>query len=156
MLKAHIMSERRRPRNRQSTPQRVNTSSLPPDHSGVLIAAVIIGLMGWVGLYQLITQALPRIGGELWLFFILLQMAITGSVIPIVRYLNVRFTPLNKEVPPGGVIVRQSVWVGLFVVTCAWLLIPRVLTVPLMLFLIFIFVVLELFLRSRERAAEST
>ena len=148
------MAERRRTRQSQPQPA-VNTASTPPDHMGVLVAAIILAALGWFGLFNLISTTLPRIGGELWIFFILLQMAVTGSVLPIVRYLNVRFTPVHKEVPPGGVVVRQSVWVGLFVVTCAWLQIPRVLTVPLMLFLIFIFIVLELFLRSRERGAEN-
>jgi hypothetical protein len=110
--------------------------------------------IGWLGLYQLVVTTLPRIGGELWLFFILLLMAITGTAIPIVRYINVRFTPLDVDVPPGGVIVRQSVWIGLFVVTCAWLQIPRVLSLPLAIFLAAVLIVVEIFLRSRELAAE--
>ncbi len=101
---------------------------------------------------RLFTTSLPRIGGELWLFFTLLMLAVTCSALPIVRYLNVRFTPLDAEVPPSGVIVRQSVWVGLFVVTCAWLQIPRALTLPLAFFIALIFVVVEFFLRNRELA----
>ncbi|MCU0513431.1 MAG: hypothetical protein MUE40_12785 [Anaerolineae bacterium] len=134
-----------------STP---GTSSTPPDHVGLLLAAVTMMLTGWGSLYVLVTTRLPRIGGELWLFFILLLMAVTGTAIPVIRYLNVRFTPLEMEVPPGGVIVRQSVWVGLFVVTCAWMQIPRVLSLPLMLFLAVVLLVIEIFLRSRELAAE--
>jgi hypothetical protein len=121
---------------------------------GLLLAAVTMMLTGWGSLYVLVTTRLPRIGGELWLFFILLLMAVTGTAIPVIRYLNVRFTPLEMEVPPGGVIVRQSVWVGLFVVTCAWMQIPRVLSLPLMLFLAVVLLVIEIFLRSRELAAE--
>lgn len=131
-----------------------NASHMPPDHTGVLIAAVLMFVIGWGGLYYLVTTSLPRIGGELWLFFILLQIAITGTSIPFIRYLNIRFTPVHREPPPGGVIVRQSVWVGLFVVTCAWLQIPRALSLPVMFFLILVFVVLEVFLRSRERSEE--
>jgi hypothetical protein len=130
------------------------TPSLPPDHIGLLIASFVMMAVGWGGLYRLMTTTLPRIGGELWLFFILLLVAITGTAVPIVRYLNVRFTPLDVEVPPGGVIVRQSIWIGLFVVTCAWLQIPRALSLPLALFLILVLVVVEVFLRSRELAAE--
>lgn len=118
------------------------------------MAALVMMGIGWFGLYRLVTTTLPRIGGELWLFFILLLMAVTGTAIPVVRYINVRFTPLDAEVPPGGVIVRQSVWIGLFVVTCAWLQIPRVLSLPLAVFLLVVLVVVEVFLRSRELAAE--
>ena len=136
------------------TTQRQKQTSMPSDHQGLLLAALLLLLVGWLGLYQIITTTYPRIGGELWLFFILLQMAITGTVLPVVRYINVRLTPLRSEVPPSGVIVRQSVWVGLFVVTCAWLQIPRALTLPVMFFIGLMFLVVEIFLRVREIAAE--
>lgn len=123
---------------------------ISPDHTGVLIAGVLMMVGGWYGLYRLVTTDYPRIGGQLWLFFVLLHLAVTGTVLPFVRYLNVRFTPINAPLPPGGVIVRQSVWVGLFVVTCAWLQIPRALSLPVAFFLALVFIVLEIFLRSRE------
>jgi hypothetical protein len=132
-----------------------DTTSTPPDHVGLLLAAGLMMLVSWFGLYQLISATLPRIGGELWLFFILLQMAITSTSIPVVRYLNVRFTPMDQQVPPSGVIVRQSAWIGLFFVTCAWLQIPRALNLPLMVFIAMVFVVVEVFLRTREIANES-
>lgn len=124
---------------------------MPPDHVGVLVAGVVMMLGGWLGLYQLVTNTLPRVGPR-WAFFMLLFMAVTGTVLPFVRYLNVRFTPMHVELPPGGVLVRQSIWVGLFVVTCAWLQIPRVLTLPIAFFLALAFIVIEIFLRSHESA----
>jgi hypothetical protein len=48
------------------------------------------------------------------------------------------------------VIVRQSVWVGLYAVACAWLQIPRALSLPTALLLALVFVVIEVFLRVRE------
>jgi hypothetical protein len=126
---------------------------MPPDHVGVLIAALFMMVGGWLGLFQLVTHTLPRVGPR-WAFFMLLFMAITGTAIPFVRYLNVRFTPIHIELPPGGVVVRQSIWVGLFIVTCAWLQIPRVLTLPIAFFLALAFIVIEIFLRSREIANE--
>lgn len=121
----------------------------PPDHIGVLIAALLMALGGWWGLYYLMTTTLPRVGPR-WLFFVLLHVAVTGTVLPFVRFLNMRFTPAQRALPPGGVIVRQSVWIGLFVITCAWLQIPRVLTWPIAFFIALIFIVIEIFLRSRE------
>lgn len=127
---------------------------LPPDHIGVLIAAAIMAAGGWWALYLLVTQTLPRVG-QRWLLFMFLQFAVTGTALPLVRYLNVRFTPVDRPLVPGGVLVRQSTWVGLFVVTCAWLQIPRVLNWSIAFFLAIVFIVLEAFLRSRERQAEA-
>jgi len=128
---------------------------MPSDHAGVLLSAVALMAAGWLGLAALVLTTTPRIGAELWLFFLLLHFAVTGTLIPIVRYLNVRFTPANQPVPMGGVIVRQSVWIGLIVVICAWLQIQRGLSAPVAFFLILVFVVLEVFLRSRELAADT-
>ena len=125
-------------------------NKMPADHTGVLIAAALMIIGGGGGLYWLVTTSLPRIGGPLWLFFLLLHITVTGLALPLVRYLNVRFTAVDADLPPGGVIVRQSVWVGLFVVTCAWLQIPRALSLPVVFFLALVFIVLEAFLRSRE------
>ena len=111
---------------------------------------MILMAVGWVGLAVLFFTFKPSIGAELWLLFILLQAAVTGTSIPIVRYFNIRFTRMTEPVPPGGVIVRQSVWIGLFVVICAWLQIQRGLSLPIAFFLALVFVVLEVFLRARE------
>ena len=132
-------------------PSTSNTSQKsPPDHIGLLVAAVFMMLIGWGGLYQLITTTLPRIGGELWLFFALLQIAVTGLAIPFVRFLNIQVKKADQPIPPSGVIVRQSVWIGLFVVICAWLQIPRALSLPAIFFVALVFVAIEIFLRSRE------
>lgn len=129
------------------------TRRTPPDHIGVMIAAVIMMIIGWGGLITLITTQIPRVGPR-WMFFVLLQVAVVGTALPFVRLLNKRFTPRNRYLPPGGVLVRQSVWIGLFVVTCAWLQVPRVLTPPIAFFLALAFAVIEIFLRSREAPNE--
>lgn len=148
------MSETQRVRRRPQPRQEAPTTSRPPDHMGALFASLIMMGIGWGGLAQLFLTTRPRIGGEMWLLFALLQIAITGTAIPIVRYFNVRFTPVHIEVPPAGVIVRQSVWVGLLFVTYAWLLIPRALSFSIAFFLILVFIVIEIFIRSRELANE--
>lgn len=125
----------------------------PPDHRGVLIAAVLMMVIGWLGLYQLVTTTLP-LAFPRWLFFMLLFMAATGTAIPFVRYLSIRFTRAPYPIPPGGVILRQGIWVGLYVVVCAWLQIPRVLNAVIAFFLALAFVVIEVWLRLRERQEE--
>lgn len=140
----------------QRTPAPAATPSTPPDHIGLMTAAAVMIVVGLGGLYWLVigSGSLPRIGGELWLFFVLLLTASSGLALPLIRFINVRFTPLHREVPSAGVIVRQSVWVGMWVVVCAWLQIPRLLTLPLAIFIAAALLMVELFLRSREIAAE--
>ena len=126
------------------------TPSTPlPDHSGVLIAAALMMVVGWGGLWVLVTTAIPTAFPR-WLFFVLLYLAVTGTVLPFVRFLNVRFTREGSIPPSGGVILRQSIWVGLFVAACAWLQIPRVLNPVLAFFLALSLIVIEVFLRLRE------
>lgn len=130
----------------------IDYASTPADHRGMLIATLALALLSGFGLYQLITTTRPFIGGELWLFFFLLQLFVTNLAVPFVRYFNVRLTPIDVEVPSGGVVLRQSVWIGLYVVVCAWLQIPRALSLPLALFIALVFIVVEVFLRWRELA----
>ncbi len=139
----------RNPRSqRPSTPNR-----LPADHAGVLLASLAMLGVGGIGLATLITIALPRIGAELWLYFLFIHLVVTGFSLPIVRFINMRFIPLTAEPPSGGVLVRQSIWIGLFVVIGVWLQILRVLSVATLVLLALVFVVLEVFLQMRERNA---
>lgn len=128
-------------------------SRFPPDHAGVLLASMAMVGVGGIGLAALFTIALPRIGAELWLYFLFIHLLVTGITLPLVRFVNMRFTPLNAEPPSGGVLVRQSVWLGLFAVITVWLQILRALSVVTLFLLALVFVVLEVFLQMRERNA---
>jgi hypothetical protein len=141
-------------RNRNPSFEVEYEERVPPDHVGVLFSAVVMVVVGVGGLYLLVTTQPPRLAGQLWLFFVLLHITITGMAIPILRYVNVRLTPLNVPLPPGGIIVRQSVWVGLYSVICAWLQIPRVLTPIVAVLLALVFIAIEVFLRFRELPRE--
>ena len=124
------------------------------EQRGVLLASLMMFIAGWSGLAYLVVNTRPRIGGEIWLFFILLQIAVTGSAIPIVRLVSQRLASSQDDFPLTGVVVRRSVWIGIIVVTCAWLLIPRYLSLPIVLILILLFAVIEIFLRNRELVNE--
>ncbi len=124
------------------------------ERRGVLLAALLMFLAGWGGLAFLVVSTRPRIGGEIWLFFILLQIAVTGTAIPLVQLISQGLAPKNDPVPLTGVVVRRSVWIGIIVVTCAWLSIPRYLSLPLLAAVILLFIVIEVFLRNRELANE--
>lgn len=124
-------------------------SGTPPDHVGVLVASLLLIVAGWGGLYAVVTTQIPRVGPR-FVFFVCVFLAVAGTLMPVIRYLNVRFTPASRALPPGGVIVRQSAWAGLYAVTCAWLQIPRALSLPIALFLALAIIIIEVFLRSRE------
>ena len=111
-------------------------------------------IVGWGGLLYLIAMTRPRIGAEIWLFFILLQIAVTGTAIPIVRLVSKRMISTDEPALLTGVVVRRSVWIGIIVVSSAWLMIPRYLSLPIVLILILLFAVIEIFLRNRELANE--
>lgn len=122
-----------------------------PDHRGVLAAAALMAVFGWAGLYLLVTTTIPTAFPR-WLFFVSLYFAVTGTVLPFVRFLTLRFLREDAAVSSGGVLLRESIWIGLFVVACAWLQIPRVLNPAIAFFLALSLLVVEVFLRIRERA----
>ena len=144
-------------RSSQDNRERLTTTSTrrsDGEQRGVLLASLLMFVIGWGGLLYLVISTRPRIGGEIWLFFILLQIAVTGTAIPILRLFSQRLAPVNEPLPLGGVIVRRGVWIGIIVVTSAWLMIPRYMSLPILLILILLFVVIEVFMRNRELANE--
>lgn len=122
--------------------------AIPPEHAGILAAAAVIAVAGWVGLWLLVTSSIPTAFPR-WLFFVCLYLAVTGTVLPFIRFLHLQFAG-HDSLPSSGVIMRQSIWVGLFVVACAWLQIPRVLNPVIAFFLALSLIVIEVFLWVRE------
>lgn len=111
--------------------------------------ALVLTIAGWLGLWIIIQTTLPNLGPR-WLFFFFGVLALTGPVIPLTYYLNLRF-PGNP--PVGGmVIVRQALWVGVFGSTIAWLQLGRVLSPGLGLIMAGVFVLIEFLLRLFERS----
>ena len=125
-----------------------NQSSSPPVRN-FLPAAFILALIGWGGLYALLNFTYPTVGPR-WLFFFLGVIAITGTMLPVVAFLNGRF-PVTPPVSPG-VIVREAIWFGIYFPTLAWLQLGRVLTPALVLLLAIGLFAIEILLRMRERS----
>ena len=113
------------------------------------ISSLVLIVIGWGGLYLLITQTLPYVWSR-WGFFILALMAITGVFLPIVYFFHRRF----PDEPPAesNVIVRQALWFGVYGATLAWLQLGRLVTVYVILGLGGGFIAIEYFIRLRERA----
>lgn len=114
---------------------------------GLNLAAGLMILIGWGGLFVLVRTSLPT-AGPIWAFFVFLYIAVAGTSLPFIHLLNVRFGNPNVS---DAVILREGLWCGLYVTTCAWLQIPRVLNWPIALLLALAVIVIEAFLRLRER-----
>lgn len=121
----------------------------PPPVISFLPTAILLAIAGWGGLVMVIFYTLPLVPWR-WLFFFLLVLALTGSALPVVAFLNRRFP--SRPAPTHGVIVRQALWVGIYFPTLAWLQIPRVLTPALAVLLAVGLILIEGLLRMRERA----
>ena len=123
--------------------------SLPHvDYRGFGMAAFVLAVGGWAGLVYLVAYTIPGTG-QRWLFFVAWLMALTGTAAPFVGYLNRRFA--GQAVAPA-VLLRQSLWVGFFGATCAWLQIGRTLNLSTTLLLAAGLSAIEWFLRMRERS----
>ncbi|HEC61295.1 MAG TPA: hypothetical protein ENI27_03465 [bacterium] len=134
--------------NRCRVKQIMDKSTSPPV-TAFLPAAFILGVAGWAGLITVIVTTLPTVGPR-WLFFFLSVIALTGTILPGVAFLNRRFP--STPPPTPNVILRQAIWVGVYVPTLTWLQIARVLTPAMALLLAVGFVLVEGLLRLRERS----
>jgi hypothetical protein len=114
-----------------------------------LPAAAILALVGWGGLAYIIFFTLPTVIPR-WLFFFLAVLALTGTVLPGVAFLNRRFP--STPPPTNSVVLRQALWVGIYLPTLAWLQIGRVLNIAMVLLLALGIVLVEWLLRLREKS----
>jgi len=114
-----------------------------------LPSAITLILLGWGGLFLVLYFSLPFVWSR-WGFFVLGIMALTGTALPIVYFLHLRF----PEDPPAesNVIIRQSLWVGVYGATLAWLQLGRLVTLYVILGLAGGLVAIEYFIRLREKA----
>jgi hypothetical protein len=126
----------------------MNPTRLRVDYRGFAMAAFVLAAAGWAGEVYVLGYTLPSAGPR-WLFFVVGLMAVTGTAAPFVHYLNRRFA---RQPVPAGVLLRQSLWVGFFGATCAWLQIGRTLTLATALLLAAALAAIEWFLRMRERS----
>jgi hypothetical protein len=80
--------------------------------------SIVLCLVGWGGLMMLIAFTLPTLGPR-WLFFFLLDLALSGTALPVTYFFNRRF--LSDPPVGNGVILREAMWVGVYGSLLAWL-----------------------------------
>ncbi|MBI5945880.1 MAG: hypothetical protein HY864_16085 [Chloroflexi bacterium] len=114
-----------------------------------LPSTLALAISGWGGLAALFYFSLPFVWSR-WGFFVLGIMALTGTALPIVFFLNQRF----PSDPPAesNVILREAVWVGVYFATLAWLQLGRLVTIYVILGLAAGLIATEYFIRLREKA----
>jgi hypothetical protein len=120
------------------------------EHTSVIVAGIVLAMGGWSGLVWFVANRLPTVPNR-WIFFALLHIAITGTALPFVRLLHQRFSHERALFVQPGVLVRQAIWVGLFGTTCAWLRLPRLLSIPVAIVVALALATIEALLRLRER-----
>lgn len=113
------------------------------------ISSLLLMIVGWGGLYYLITQTLPFVWSR-WGFFVLTLMAVTGTLLPIIYFFHRRF-PAESPVE-ANVIVRQALWFGVYGATLAWLQLGRLVSVYVILGLAGGLLAIEYLIRLRENA----
>lgn len=120
-----------------------------PSFKSVLPLALGLGVPGWIGLVYLMTRTIPDLGNR-WLFFIAVVVAITGTAVPIVAYLNRVFVPLGPA--NFEIVVRESTMLGVYAGILLWLNKGQVLSIGLAIILAVGLVLIELLLRLRYRS----
>lgn len=120
-----------------------------PSFWSILWVSLFLGTIGWGGLALLIYMTLPALAPR-WMFFFLLMLALSGTALPVMYFLNRRF-PTDPPVESGAVL-REAMWVGVFGSLLAWLQMGRVLTTGLMVVLAVGLILVEFLLRLSERS----
>ncbi|HKJ27766.1 MAG TPA: hypothetical protein VJ965_09025 [Anaerolineales bacterium] len=108
---------------------------------------VVLLFMGWGGLFILVNMTQPTIWPR-WIFYFLVVVAFTGVSLPVAVYLNRRFS--SDPYPGSKVMVRQSLWVGVYIALMVWMNFGQVVSFGLAALFLVGFTGIEIFLRLRE------
>ncbi len=121
---------------------------LPPFRSFIPFS-ILLALIGWGGVFYLINSTLPTLGPR-WLFFFFITLAMTGTGLPMIVFLNIRFPSYPPIDTP--VVIRQACWIGVFSGVIAWLQLGRILTPGIGVVIAVALVVIEGLIRFREKS----
>jgi hypothetical protein len=120
-----------------------------PKFKPFALSSLLLMLVGWGGLYFLLTQTLPYVWPR-WGFFVLVLIALTGTALPIVYFFHRRFP--SEKPAEANVIIRQAMWFGVYGATLAWLQLGRLVTVYIIFGLGGGLAAIEYFTRLREKS----
>jgi hypothetical protein len=115
----------------------------------VFITSIILILLGAVGLGVLFIFTVPTLGPR-WLMFFLVTLLFSGIALPIVYYLHKRFP--SKPGVTQMILVREALWMGIYVDIILWLQFGKVLNPALAIFIAVGLILIEFLIRMRERS----
>lgn len=120
-----------------------------PSIKSFLPLIVILLFIGFGGLFLLFNLTQPTLWPR-WLFFFMVVLGITGLALPAVVFLYHRFP--SGHVPAQMVIIRQSLWAGIFVALMIWMSLGQVFRLGVALIVAAGITILEIVLRLGERS----
>ncbi|HTX92515.1 MAG TPA: hypothetical protein VMC09_14985 [Anaerolineales bacterium] len=114
-----------------------------------LASAISLFVIGWGTVAITIVTLTPTVWAR-WLLFFGGTLGLTSLAMPAAWFLNLRF----PSEPPAGpyVIVRQSIWVGVYGAVLTWLQQVRLVTLWSGLGLALGLIAIEYLVRMREKA----
>jgi hypothetical protein len=143
----------------------------PYNYFPVGTLGLVLALIGWGGLLYLVLTTYPNgqsaadmpipdpangwsyladlDSGVMAGLSAFLVVALTGTSLPFVWFLNRRFS--RSELPRPMTIIRQSVWVGVFAAVMVWLLATDSFSVPLMLITVGALALVEVLMLLRQQ-----
>ena len=127
----------------------MQSSSKSPSVMSLLPTFLTLFVLGWGGLIALVLGTTPTLFPR-WLFFVLLMLAVTGTALPLVYFLNRRF-PVRPPVQ-GDVLLREAIWCGVLGCLLAWLQLGQLLTTWMGLILFSAIALIEGLLRMWENS----
>ena len=86
----------------------------------ITMGAIVLAVVGWWGIYELVSNVWPDQPGAQPFFYALLFLALTATLIPPTSYLNRRFAPQAVARDPLR-FLRQSAWGALILSSWVWL-----------------------------------
>jgi hypothetical protein len=122
-----------------------------PSFRQYLFSSLFLMIMGWGGLALLIfVFVIPPLVWARWGFFALWFIALTGTALPVVYFLNLRFS--SHPPAESNAMVRQAMWVGFYGATLVWLQLGHLITLWAWMGLAGGLIAVESLIRWRERA----
>ena len=115
----------------------------------ISVLAVLAAVGGWWTLHQPVSSARPEQPGVLAVFYALLFLTLTATLVPVMAYLNRRFAHESMARAPLRYL-RLSVLAGLCLSSWVWLQANRAFNLGFAFIIALIFVAVELFI-SRMR-----
>ena len=108
----------------------------------ITVLAILLAIVGWWGVYELTGKVEPKQPGVQSFFFALLFVALTGTLVPPIAYLNRRFAPVAVTSDPLR-FLRHSAWGALCLSSWVWLQIHRALNFGFALVIALMFIAVE-------------